>query len=135
MEEDQHLQNAIQRCTRTARKLLVSLEPVSKDPGPVENRSLMQKTRGSIAHVKKAGQIMWKREQVIQIRDRLRADKDNVHHHISSRTGWQVVKLLYCYLNLNLETEVTLSDREGQLQLDGNLQVIDNKIVLAFEHF
>jgi hypothetical protein len=101
-EEDQHLQNAIQRCSQTAGELFVLLESVSKDSGPVENRSLRQKTRGSIAHVKKAGKIMWKRDQIIEIRNRLRADKDNVHHHISSRTGLQVVKLLYCYLNLNL---------------------------------
>lgn len=121
------LQNAIQRCSQTAGELLVLLESVSKDPGPVEKRSLRQKTRESIAHVKKAGKIMWKREQIIEIRDRLRADKDNVHHHISSRTGLQVVKLLYCYLDLNLETKLILSHREGQSQLDENLQVIDKK--------
>jgi hypothetical protein len=103
VEEDQHFQNAIQRCSQTAGELLVLLESVSKDPGPVENRSLRQKTRGSIASVKKAGKIMWKREQIMEIRDRLRADKDSVHHHISSRTGLQVVKLLYCYLDLNLK--------------------------------
>jgi hypothetical protein len=95
VEEDQHLQNAIQRCSQTAGELLVLLESVSKDPGPVENRSLRQKTRESITSVKKAGKIMWKREQIIEIRDRLRADKDNVHHHVSSRTGLQVAKLLY----------------------------------------
>jgi hypothetical protein len=132
VEEDQHLQNAIQRCSQTAGELLVLLESVSKDPGPVESRSLRRRTRGPIGSIKWAGKITWKREQIIEIRDRLRADKDNVHHHISSRTGRQVVKLLYCYLNLDLKTKLILLHREGQSQLDGNLQIIDKKIDLAF---
>jgi len=103
-EEDQHLQDAIQRCSRIVKELIVLLKSVSGSSVLEENSSLARRGRGAIANVKKAGKIMWKREHILDIQDRLRASKDTVHHHISSRTGRQVAKLLYCDPNPNLAT-------------------------------
>jgi len=102
-KEDQHLEDAIQRCSQTATELFVLLESVSRGSVPAGNGSLIQRSREAISSVKKAGKIIWKREEIADLRDRLRVDKENVHHHISSRTGRQVKKLRYSYPNPNLQ--------------------------------
>jgi hypothetical protein len=100
LEEDRHLEEAIQRCSQTAKELLVLLESLSRGLVPDENvsRELVHRTRGALGSIKRAGKIMWKREQIEVIRDRLRTNRADVHLHISSRTSRQVTKLLYCCL-------------------------------------
>jgi hypothetical protein len=99
VEEDRHLEGAIHRCSQTATELLVLLESLSRGSLPAENVSRVQRTRGAISSIKRAGKILWKRDRIVEIRDRLRMNRDNVHLHIGSRTGRQVTKLLYCYLH------------------------------------
>ena len=63
----------------------------------------VHRTREALGSIKRAGKIMWNRENIKEIRDRLRTNRDDVLLHISSRTGWQVTKLLYYFLNLDYD--------------------------------
>jgi hypothetical protein len=51
VEEDRHLEEAIKRCSQTAKELLVLLESLSRGFVPDENvsRELVRRTRGSLA--------------------------------------------------------------------------------------
>lgn len=95
IEDDRHLEEAIQQCSRTSIGLLALLESFSGDFQPDEALPIVQRTRKAFRSVKRAGKIMWKRDRITEIRDKLFIDRNNVHIHISSRTGRQVMELLY----------------------------------------
>jgi hypothetical protein len=103
VDENHHLDEAIQRCSQTVTELLILIESLSNGSIPDENVSRIQKTRGTLRSIKRAGKIMWKRERIVEIRDKLRTNRDEVHLYISSRTGRQVTKLLYYRLHSNCE--------------------------------
>lgn len=100
VEEDRHLEEAIQRCSQTAAELVVLLGSLSPDYLLKENASLAGRTREAFVSFKRAGKIMWKRERIAEIQNSLRASRDNVHLHINSRMNRQVTQLLYCSPNL-----------------------------------
>jgi hypothetical protein len=139
VEEDRHLEEAIQRCSQTAKELLVLLESLSRGfvPDKDVSRELVHRTRGALGSIKRAGKIMWKRENIKEIRDTLRTNRDDVHLHITSRTSCQVTKLLYCFLTPDSDSFIglRLELREGQFQLGGSIQLINTKIVNAIGHF
>jgi len=93
-EEDTHLEAAAQRCTKTSSDLIALLESLCGSTTPDPNTSIVHKTRRTLGRMKRAGKIMWKREQITELRDKLRDDRDNVHAHIANRTGMQAKEIL-----------------------------------------
>jgi hypothetical protein len=93
-KEDTHLEAATQRCTKTSSDLIALLESLCGSTTPDPNTSIVRKTRSTLGSMKRAGKIMWKREQITDLRDKLQDDRDNVHAHIANRTGMQAKKIL-----------------------------------------
>ncbi|KAG4428472.1 hypothetical protein IFR05_016041 [Cadophora sp. M221] len=98
-EEDVHLEAAILRCVDTVNgliKLLSSLGgtvAVGTEQGVATGTAPMERIRDGVRSVKRAGKIVWRKDEMREMRDRLRENRDHVHACIASRTGRKVGQL------------------------------------------
>jgi hypothetical protein len=93
-EEDKHLEEAIRRCAQTSSGLTLLLRTLSSNAVRDSPATLGQKTRASFSTLKRAGKIMWKRDEIAAFRNKLRENRDDVHAHLATRISRQVKRIL-----------------------------------------
>ncbi|KAH7369671.1 hypothetical protein BKA65DRAFT_470928 [Rhexocercosporidium sp. MPI-PUGE-AT-0058] len=91
-EEDANLEAAILRCTDTSNNLIKLLSSLGGAAGVEQGASTARfdKIRDGLRSVKRAGKIVWRKDEIRGIRDKLRENRDDVHACIASRTGMKV---------------------------------------------
>jgi hypothetical protein len=98
-EEDRLLEQAVERCQNTAGRLVTLLETLCGSAATDGRRSVVHRARIVLRDVKRAGKIMWRKEEIIEIRDKLKGHKDDVHSHLGSRTGHHVKKVMWVFIS------------------------------------
>jgi hypothetical protein len=93
-EEDRLLEQAIERCQNTAGRLMALLETLCGSARTDVKTSVGHRARIVLGDVKRAGKIMWRKEEITGIRDKLKGHRDDVHSHLGSRTGHHVKKVM-----------------------------------------
>lgn len=93
-EENIHLKAAIERCLQTSAQLVSLLSKLSGNADTDASKTLAQKTRLVVNSMKSGGKILWKRDQIRELRDKLKENREDVHAYIASRTGHHVARIM-----------------------------------------
>jgi len=94
-DNDKLLEESIRRCTQTSSELANLLGTLCRKVSKDLPTLLGQKPRVTFSIIKRAGKVMWKRDEIAAFRNRLREHRDDVHAHLASRIYRQVNIILY----------------------------------------